>query len=589
MQLSLPTQNFPEPAGPVPAGAAAPATATATAAFETFLPEATAAAAKPAPGTETADPEKAAALLAAGLWLPVTPATPVTAETTTPDGQPACGEQATGEGASTESDQSAGQRDALGFTGRSDTTATGSLPAFSAATSVRSFGSVVTARPTIRPATSGRTDNVAENVTGTSMLISSVETATPTTKATVAAVLTAKPAKAKVAPQTDAPVTASVPNPESASVQLAAQALNPAQPLPAAAPATAMVTAQQASIASPETPVSVRSVATPVARRSGLPAVATAPVAASRPATTNFEASRDERPLAEPVAPDVLSGAPAGLTDSAVAPLASIADRTNFGAPVPPVADEPQAEKIAAPLTANFQLAEEIDLTGKKEILNAGYKSVTTAVSTVGIGVAKVQASMSATPSNRSKPAASASSAAPAVSVSVGTVVAANLSSEAPAPVATLRETMTAVVQAVEALERHVDAASKSVDLKFSVGGEKLDLRVELRDGTVHTTFRTESPELRTALASEWRASVPVETGGSVRLADPVFNAGSAGGEAAFGSAGQGASQQRSPQDRAPAAFHLPHDFLDNTAMPESPTVPSAAHARPLSLLNAFA
>ena len=36
------------------------------------------------------------------------------------------------------------------------------------------------------------------------------------------------------------------------------------------------------------------------------------------------------------------------------------------------------------------------------------------------------------------------------------------------------------------------------------MGDESLALRVELRDGTVHTTFRAQSAELRSALAQEW-------------------------------------------------------------------------------------
>jgi hypothetical protein len=148
---------------------------------------------------------------------------------------------------------------------------------------------------------------------------------------------------------------------------------------------------------------------------------------------------------------------------------------------------------------------------------------------------------------------------------------------------------MAAVVHAVEALERHEDASQKSVDLKFQVGGEKLDLRVELKDGTVHTTFRTESAELRTALATEWRATVPAESGANVRLAEPVFNSASSNGESAFGSAGQGAPQQRSPQDRAPAAFSLPQEFSDAGSTESVSVTAAVPTARPVSLLNAFA
>jgi hypothetical protein len=65
--------------------------------------------------------------------------------------------------------------------------------------------------------------------------------------------------------------------------------------------------------------------------------------------------------------------------------------------------------------------------------------------------------------------------------------------------------------------------AQSAVNLKFSVAGESLSVRVALQGGQVHTQFRTDSGELRTALAHEWQSvSSP---SGSSRFADPVFTA----------------------------------------------------------------
>ena len=196
---------------------------------------------------------------------------------------------------------------------------------------------------------------------------------------------------------------------------------------------------------------------------------------------------------------------------------------------------------------------------------------------------------MPSTPLNRLKSVAVIEAMAN-ISIAVDSPPAMRFSAELPAPPATLRETMAAVVTAVETLERRADAVQKSVDLQFHVGEERLVLRVELRDGTVHTTFRTESPELRTALAHEWQAMMPTAAGRELRLADPVFSSTPAnGGEAASGSLGQGAPHQRGQQtpEQAAALSRLP-DFSESPAAadfaPAVPVAPSSA-----TLLQAFA
>jgi hypothetical protein len=66
-----------------------------------------------------------------------------------------------------------------------------------------------------------------------------------------------------------------------------------------------------------------------------------------------------------------------------------------------------------------------------------------------------------------------------------------------------------------------VQGAQSAVNLRFNVAGENLSVRVALQAGQVHTQFRTDSGELRTALAHEWQ-SVGLASGTS-RFADPVF------------------------------------------------------------------
>ena len=194
---------------------------------------------------------------------------------------------------------------------------------------------------------------------------------------------------------------------------------------------------------------------------------------------------------------------------------------------------------------------------------------------------------MSPNLSNRPKNA-QAAELAPIASVAVEKLPVLDASPGAPVPVKALREALAAVVTAVEALERKETFAPKSVDLQLRVGDESLALRVELRDGTVHTTFRAQSAELRSALAQEWQSVVPPAVGREIRMADPVFNAAPAGQESAFGSPGQGASHHRGQPAPEAAAFSFAREFSDSSE-PAPGALATAPAPNSASLLNTFA
>jgi len=106
------------------------------------------------------------------------------------------------------------------------------------------------------------------------------------------------------------------------------------------------------------------------------------------------------------------------------------------------------------------------------------------------------------------------------------------------------------------AVERYSAGDRHSVQLQFSVGGADLSVRVELRGDEVRTTFRTDSPELRNALAHEWQAASRGTTEDrDVRMAPPVF---SAGNNSNFSSSsGDHSSRQRDAQARRGEADEL--------------------------------
>lgn len=150
-----------------------------------------------------------------------------------------------------------------------------------------------------------------------------------------------------------------------------------------------------------------------------------------------------------------------------------------------------------------------------------------------------------------------------------------------------------AVEATLDAVERVRDVTHSSVELKLSFGDDRLDVRVELRGDTVQTTFRTDSADLRDALANAWHQQAPSVAENTsdrpVRIADPVFSSGSgstgSGGTSTGGQAG--ARQQsatplgesfRSPGPRTPAPASSEATAADRSRQPSTSV-----------LLNAFA
>ena len=261
-------------------------------------------------------------------------------------------------------------------------------------------------------------------------------------------------------------------------------------------------------------------------------------------------------------------------------------------------ADQPSASSLSAdaqekiaPLPAVLKdLEKSAAKAVEKYFLEPVQKAVTAASASVGIAVAKVNAVMSSAPSARTKSASLIEPSAAFV-FSADTAPTATLTVDAPAPVATVRETLAAVISAVDAIERRADVQQKSVDLNFHVGNEKLGLRVELKDGAVHTTFRTESPEMNSALAREWHAVVPTAFAREVRLAEPVFHTvATSGSDSSSTSLGQGAQQQQREHQKAAPTFAsaLRREFADAAAQEITAPATSAA-ANSSQLLNALA
>ena len=158
----------------------------------------------------------------------------------------------------------------------------------------------------------------------------------------------------------------------------------------------------------------------------------------------------------------------------------------------------------------------------------------------------------------------------------------ATLTGEPPRPVAVplAAAAYRAVNAVLEATERFAAGGAQTVNLRFSVDGSDLAVRVELRGGEVHATFRTDSNELRTALAQEWQTMSGSEAGRPLRAIDPVFAPAKSAG---FGAAsGESAPHQHRDsggrQSDEPTHSRMPGQ---PAAASLSPSVSSAPAPRP--------
>jgi len=274
--------------------------------------------------------------------------------------------------------------------------------------------------------------------------------------------------------------------------------------------------------------------APPAAPAVAAPATSSLPLAASSSSPTQFPDVRDDL---------------AAVVDLAVAPTDNR----------PRMAVGPRGEKIAAVRPERAEPFKSERKPSVENFLNAGVEELKRGGPSLGIDVAKNAADMTAAPSpHRNVSDETSPFALSAVLPPSSAADAAPKSNAAPAdPIAATAHR--AVDAVLASTERFTSGSHSSVNLKLSVGGSDLDVRVEIRGGAVHATFRTDSPELRTALAQEWQASGARADDHPLRLAPPVFTAGDRSGSdsgAAF--SGDQSRQSRDPGARPAAEFVLP-------------------------------
>jgi hypothetical protein len=191
------------------------------------------------------------------------------------------------------------------------------------------------------------------------------------------------------------------------------------------------------------------------------------------------------------------------------------------------------AEKFAQDSVAKMNDDSAIENDSEIKIVNAGSKQVSNGAGQAGIAVAKGKAAMSTAPyevisSVRSSGAISDGMAQLGVLGESG-VVDQNTASTPELVPANFAERAVATVTGLAEAQFSVSMQKAGrVQLRLKFGGEDLNVRIELRDGVVHTTFHSDSKELRAAIMQEWQNVAASAPGRLHQFLDPIFSAGSA-------------------------------------------------------------
>lgn len=214
--------------------------------------------------------------------------------------------------------------------------------------------------------------------------------------------------------------------------------------------------------------------------------------------------------------------------------------------------------------TANFAASEQkilppdliAEAGRQKSFVTASEEELTSERKELGISVAKPTPPMftRSLPAPPPHPASEYAAAGIAATTGVGEVqLAASTGEFGTLEVNRAHEAVEAVLQAVE----HVASREQTaVQLKFAVGDTELSVSVELHANEVRATFRTDSPELRAALNSEWQTATAALGGDrTLRVVPAILNTSET---AAFNtSAGDTSSGRREPGTRRDGSEHV--------------------------------
>ena len=273
-----------------------------------------------------------------------------------------------------------------------------------------------------------------------------------------------------------------------------------------------------------------------------VPALKPSAAAASPPAAS---AAGAERPQLSPASletpveqPDAAPGAPTKAGVAAIAPESG---------PAPNAMHSDAGEKIAV----NAQIQPALGISDKsardKNSLSSKDKQDTQQVNDLGMAGAKNLPTMSAPAFAHAHPAEIApTSGLPMTAAPAATAVAG--APAGPGAASAAREAVEQVIKLADAQASQAEHGVQAVNFGIKFGDSTLGVRVALQGGSVHTQFNTDSPELRSALAAEWRTLPAESPSRTYQFADPVFSSGAgASADLASGSGGGAARREEAP------------------------------------------
>lgn len=273
-------------------------------------------------------------------------------------------------------------------------------------------------------------------------------------------------------------------------------------------------------------------------------------------------------------------------TQSAAAaePAVSAASGLDLLAPAGPtrVGFESVAEKIAARLSRNAETPESSGQRVLKNTITSTGQTVKKQFEILGTDVAKTETRMSAS--------APFSIPAPTIGEKMSFETAAvsfdgSLSDDGDTSGMVEQSANQAVESVMKVADQVASTSQHSVKLQFSVGGEDLAVRVELRGDKVHTTFRADSPELCSALAHEWQA-VSSQQGSdrTQRMAEPVFTSASGNSNSSTSDSGTGHSRDQHARHAPTPAEDFGSLIRNSRAQLRAATESTAKNASPVNV-----
>lgn len=209
-------------------------------------------------------------------------------------------------------------------------------------------------------------------------------------------------------------------------------------------------------------------------------------------------------------------------------------EATGFAAAEAPIdASAVHRENFAGKIRSLKRVREAEESVVERNFEFTGDKQVKSRSPQAGIGVAQADSIMPAAPTEEPRAARKPqdTSVLPVrAEFQVAQTPAERITAPAPGPAG-----QTFAERAVDTVTGLVEAQfsasmqkSGSVHLRLKFGGEDLSVHVAIRDGAVHTDFRTDSAPLRAAIEREWHTVATASPEQMQRYAEPVFGTGSA-------------------------------------------------------------